>query len=175
MRHLAIATVAALAAWIAARPGPAPAQQHHGGSEPAVAGAFAPRVGDLMILQQIRHAKLWFAAAANNWELAEHELDGLKDTFEDLARLYPIIRQVPVVQVVGSLVEGELGELGKAVAAQDRFRFTVAYGGLTAACNACHQATQHAFIVIQQPISPPFNNQSFAPAQQDSSAPRHPH
>jgi hypothetical protein len=174
MKHLAIATAVALAVTVASRPASAPAQQHHGG-EPAATGNFAPRVGDLMILQQIRHAKLWFAAAANNWELAEHELGGLKDTFDDLARLYPTIRQVSVPPVIVALVDGELAELGKAVAAQDRFRFAVAYGRLTAACNACHQATQHAFILIQQPISPPFNNQSFAPGVQDPSAPRHPH
>ena len=28
-----------------------------------------------MILQQIRHSKLWFAVAAHNWALAEHGLE----------------------------------------------------------------------------------------------------
>jgi hypothetical protein len=43
----------------------------------------------------------------------------------------------------------------------------IAYDKLTAACNACHQVTKHAFIVIQQPLSPPFNNQSFMPGPPD--------
>jgi len=64
---------------------------------------------------------------------------------------------------VAALNAGELAELAKAIEAQDRVKFTIAFDQLSAACNACHQVTKHAFIVIQQPISPPFNNQSFGP------------
>lgn len=137
-------------------------QHMHPGS-PAASGAHAPRLGDLMILQQIRHAKLWFAVAANNWPLARHELAALQDGFEDVAKLYPTIHEVAVAPVVGAIRAGELADLDKGIEAQDRIKFVVAYDRLTAACNACHQTTQHGFIVIQQPISPPFNNQSFAP------------
>ena len=42
----------------------ASAQQHHEGAPAAIAGGYAPRLGDLMITQQIRHSKLWFAIAA---------------------------------------------------------------------------------------------------------------
>jgi hypothetical protein len=171
MKRLAAAAGAAIGV-VSALQAPA---QHHSGIDPAVAGAYAPRLNDIMTLQQIRHSKLWFAAAANNWELAEHELDALKDAFEDMAKLYPTIREVSAASVIGALVNGELSELGKVIAAQDRFQFTVAYGKLTAACNACHEATKHAFVIIQQPISPPFNNQSFTPTPQDPSAPPHRH
>jgi hypothetical protein len=150
--------------------------QHHPGEAPA-SGPYAPRLGDLMILQQIRHAKLWFAVAANNWPLAEHELGGLQDGFADLARLYPAVQGVTVAPVIAALKERELANLGEAVAAQDRIKFVAAYDQLTAACNACHQTTQHGFVVIQQPISPPFNNQSFAPAGPGGGQgmPGHPH
>jgi hypothetical protein len=172
MRMIAMTMSAVLAGALAL---PAALAQHHTAGGPAATGPYAPRLGDIMILQQIRHSKLWFAAAANNWDLADHELYGLKDAFEDMAKLYPTVGEVPVGPVVGALAEGELAELGKAIEAQDRFKFTVAFGKLTEACNACHQSTKHAFIVIQQPISPPFNNQSFSPTPQDPSDPAHRH
>jgi hypothetical protein len=172
MRKLTTAAVLAVATALAL---PMALAQHHAGSEPAASGPYAPRLGDIMILQQIRHSKLWFAAAASNWDLAAHELDGMKDAFADMAKLYPTIGDVTVGAVIGALADGELAELGKAIEAQDRFKFTVAFGKLTTACNACHQSTNHAFIIIQQPISPPFNNQSFAPTPQDPSDPAHRH
>src|SRR5689334_9406279 len=157
-RALMIAVAAALSITAAY------AQQHHEGAPAAIAGGYAPRLGDLMITQQIRHSKLWFAVAANNWELAEHSLEGLKTGFADLALLYPTIYGVTAAPVIAALNERELAELGRAVEARDRVKFTIAFDQLTAACNACHQAANHGFIVVQQPISPPFNNQSFAPS-----------
>jgi len=137
--------------------------QHHDAGPPAVGGGYAPRLGELMILQQIRHSKLWFAVAANNWDLAEHGLDELKAGFGDVERLYPTAHGVTVAPVIAALNEREIAELAKAVEARDRVKFTIAFDQLTAACNACHQVSNHGFIVIQQPISPPFNNQSFTP------------
>src|SRR5262245_42429926 len=156
----------------------ASAQQHHEGAPAAIAGGYAPRLGDLMITQQIRHSKLWFAVAANNWELAEHSLEGLKTRFADLALLYPTIYGVTAAPVVAALNERELAALGRAVGGRDRVKFPIAFDQLTTACNACHQDAKHGFIVVQQPISPPFNNQSFAPSGSQTSAgssQSHPH
>jgi hypothetical protein len=157
----------------------AQAQHTHHGSANAPAGAYAPRLADLMIMQQIRHSKLWFAVAANNWELAEHGLEELTASFADVARLYPTFHEVAVTPVISALNDRELPELARAIEARDRIKFTVAFDQLTASCNACHQAAKHGFVVIQQPISPPFNNQSFAPpggqpAQSDDGH-SHPH
>jgi len=152
--------------------------QHHDAGPPAAAGGYAPRLGELMILQQIRHSKLWFAVAANNWELAEHGLEELKAGFADVARLYPTAHGVTVAPVIAVLNEREIAELAKAVTERDRVKFTIAFDQLTAACNACHQVSKHGFIVIQQPISPPFNNQSFGPPGGQSPPPSgggHPH
>jgi hypothetical protein len=57
---------------------PAAQAQHHSMIDATPEGPYTPRLGDVMIMHQIRHSKLWFATAANNWELAEHELDSLK-------------------------------------------------------------------------------------------------
>jgi hypothetical protein len=167
------AVIVAFAAVIAS---PTAQAQHM--REDSLAGAYAPRLGDLMITQQIRHAKLWFSVAANNWELAEHGLHELKRGFADVAQHYPTLYGVTVAPVVGALNDRELAELARAIEARDRVKFTVAFDLLTAACNACHQVTKHGFIVIQQPISPPFNNQSFAlPGGQSppTTVQQHPH
>ena len=41
----------------------------------------------IMAQQQMRHIKLWFAGAAGNWPLADYEIDGLKEGFDDVAKL----------------------------------------------------------------------------------------
>jgi hypothetical protein len=169
---LAAVTLAAAMAFTAAR-----AQHEHEDPPPAVAGGYAPRLGELMILQQIRHSKLWFAVAANNWELADHGLAELKAGFANIVKIYPTAYGVSFEPVITALNQNELTDLGKAIETQDRVKFTIAFDQLTAACNACHQVSNHAFIVIQQPISPPFNNQSFAPPGGQSPPPGggHPH
>src|SRR5262249_41193919 len=48
-------------------------------SPTAVAEAYTPGLGELMTLQQMRHAKLWLAGQAGNWELASYELDELDE------------------------------------------------------------------------------------------------
>jgi hypothetical protein len=168
-------TMPAVIARAAAMAWPAAQAQHHGMAEVTPQGPYTPRIGDIMILQQIRHSKLWFAAAANNWELADHELDELKEGFEDVAKLFPTVAEVSIPPVISALNEREIAELDQAITARDRVKFAAAFDKLTAACNACHQVTKHAFIIIQQPISPPFNNQSFTPGPPDPMGGAHRH
>jgi hypothetical protein len=78
-------------------------------------------------------------------------------------------------QVIDAISGGELANLGKAIEARDLGKFTSAFDQLTAACNACHQATQHPFIVIQRPTALPYSNQSFAPRQGAVPAEHHHH
>jgi hypothetical protein len=95
-----------------------------------------------------------------------------------LALLYPTVYGVTAAPVIAALNEREIAELGRALGSRDRVKFTIAFDQLTAACNACHQAAKHGFIVVQQPISPPFNNQSFAPSGSQTSpgsTQSHPH
>src|SRR5262249_28998447 len=155
--------MASIALATAMAPATTVAQHEHEEARPALTGGYAPRLGELMILQQIRHSKLWFAVAANNWELAEHGLYELKAGFPAVTRRYPHAYGVTFAPVAAPVKAGGLPQLAQAILAQGGVRLTIAFDQLTAACNACHQVTNHAFIVIQQPISPPFNNQSFGP------------
>ena len=44
--------------------------------------AYKPELIEFMIFTQIRHAKLWLAGNAGNWELADYEIDELKEVLE---------------------------------------------------------------------------------------------
>src|SRR3954470_12741667 len=49
--------------------------------------AYAPGLGEIMSLQQMRHAKLYFAGQAENWDLAAYELDEIGEGFDDVLKL----------------------------------------------------------------------------------------
>ncbi len=138
-----LATPAANAQDAAAQPGTA--------SEPPEAN-----VGEIMLAQQIRHIKLWFAGRAADWPLADYEIDKLKDGFADIDKL---IGGGTVQQAVGVHIDA----LQKAIEVKDREAFTREFDRLSAGCNSCHRLLDHAFIVIQRPALQPYSDQSFAP------------
>jgi hypothetical protein len=124
---------------------------------------YAPGLGEIMTLTQMRHLKLWLAGAAKNWELADYELDELKEGFDDAIKYFPTKDHVPIGQLVTDTVVPTLSDLKSAIDARNGAKFATAFDKLTAACNACHQAASHGFIVIQRPAASPYANQSFAP------------
>jgi hypothetical protein len=126
---------------------------------------FTPGLGEIMTLQQMRHLKLWFAARAGNWALAEYELDELKEGFEDIVKYYPTKDDVPTGPMATAIIEKEVAELNKAIEAKKFKPFAAAFDKLTASCNACHQSSKKPFIVVQIPMSNPYANQSFKPAR----------
>jgi hypothetical protein len=135
---------------------------------PVVASAepnepFKPGLGEIMTLQQMRHLKLWFAVQANNWALADYELDELKEGFEDIIKYYPTKDDVPTGTMAEAIVAKEVADLAKLIEAKDKKQFVSAFDRLTASCNACHQSSKKDFIVIQRPGGNPYTNQSFAP------------
>ena len=168
MNQVAIAAIVALAAAVVL---PAahgqPMHTHDPGEKPGAAmKAYSPGLGEIMALQQMRHSKLWFAGRAGNWELAGYELDELKEGFEDVAKLFPTVNDVSLPQAISAITAVQLPDLGMSISARDRARFAVAFDKMTATCNACHQSTRHAFIVIQRPTALPYTNQSFTSAPQ---------
>jgi hypothetical protein len=124
---------------------------------------YASGLGEIMSLQQMRHIKLWLAGAAKNWPLADYELDELKEGFDDVIKFFPTKDDMPIAQLAGSTAVPALPDVKAAIEARDARKFAAAFDKLTAACNGCHQATKHEFIVIQRPTSSPYSNQSFAP------------
>lgn len=125
---------------------------------------FAPGLGEIMTLQQIRHAKLWLAGGASNWPLAGYELDELREGFDDAARLHATHEGVPVAKLIAGLTPAPLDALEKAIAGKNAAQFRTAFDRLSAACNACHMAAKKEFIRIVRPRSSAFPNQEFRPA-----------
>jgi hypothetical protein len=151
MTSLGIAMTLALAA--SAQPaGPA------GNVEP-----YQPEIGEIMMFQQLRHGKLWFAGGAGNWPLADYEIKELREGFETVAKYYPTFNNVPLAEMIDTIRDTNFAELDKAVAERDHGEFVRAFDRLTGACNSCHQANDLGFISIQRPTAPPFSNQAFAP------------
>jgi hypothetical protein len=118
---------------------------------------------EIMLFTQMRHAKLWLAGSARNWELADYEIDELKEGFEDAVKHFPTYEDIPVGTMIPSMMTGPIGKVEAAIKARDSGRFTASFDTLTATCNGCHAAANRAFIVIQRPGTSAFPNQSFAP------------
>jgi hypothetical protein len=127
------------------------------------AAAWVPNLGDLMLQQQMRHAKLWLAGEAGNWPLAAYECTELREGFEEIARLHPTHKEapVPIDQAIETIITEPVDKLAQAIAAKDRKAFEASFDTVTDGCNSCHQATNYGFSVLQRPKSNPFPNQDF--------------
>jgi hypothetical protein len=124
---------------------------------------YEPGLVEFMMTVQSHHAKLWLAGNARNWELAEYQADELKELIEDISTRVPVYKDVPVGKMIEAASLPPLGDVEKAIKARDGKAFANAFDKLTAACNACHEAANRGFIVIQRPSASAFPNQSFAP------------
>jgi hypothetical protein len=133
-------------------------------SSTAMAEAYVPGLGEIMSLQQMRHAKLWLAGQAQNWDLAAYEIDELSEGFDDVVKFHPTHKDSPVApkDAIPRMMTEPVTSLRAAVNKKDLAAFTPAYDALTAACNNCHQATNFGFNAVQRPATNPYPNQSFA-------------
>ncbi len=131
----------------------------------ADANGYVPGLGEIMSLQQMRHAKLWLAGSRGNWTLADYELDELREGFDDARSHYPTHDGVPVGAMIAGLTPVPLDAIGKAIERKSPADFAKAFDGLSAACNACHQAAKRGFIRIRRPSGSAFGNQDFNPSQ----------
>lgn len=125
--------------------------------------AFAPGLGEIMTLQQMRHTKLWLAGQAGNWELADYETDELEEGFADAMHFHPTHKSSPqpLTKAIPTYMDGPVKALRTAIAAKDPAQFAAAHDSLTAGCNGCHRATEFAFNVVVRPQTNPFANQDF--------------
>jgi hypothetical protein len=134
--------------------------------EKTPARSYAPGLGEIMTFTQMRHAKLWLAGSAGNWNLAAYEASELEEGFHDAAEFAPADESsVPIAKLVPAMTNGPLAALRAAIEKKNARAFAKAFDSLTAGCNACHQATQHGFNVITRPKGNAFLNQDFAPAR----------
>jgi hypothetical protein len=133
---------------------------------PAAGSGYHPTVADLMnALIQPRHAKLGLAGEAGNWPLAAYALFELNQGFKSVGQSWPTWRRLSLPDMIETLIAGPTKTLDQAIKARDAAQFASAYQQLTQACNSCHSAVGHEFIVIKAPDLSSFTNQNFTPAK----------
>ena len=74
-------------------------------------------------------------------------------------------RKTNIAELVVATTKEPMEAVSQAIKAADGPKFAEAYGRLTATCNACHQSTERAMIVIQAPKTSPFTDQDFRSAK----------
>jgi hypothetical protein len=122
------------------------------------ATSYVPRLADLMIVVQIRHAKLFYAVKARNWPLADYEMEQLAGTLVEAGRYYPTT--APPM----TLAEQIRSSLSEAIKTKNEAKFDQAFDEMNAGCNRCHGAADRAFIVIRRPSYPSaFSNHQYSP------------
>ena len=119
--------------------------------------SYRPGLGEFMSGIQLHHEKLWFAGKYKNWELANFEINEIKEALTDIGdycKDRPETHFLPMINL-------PLDSLNHSIQEKNSASFQRYYTALTNTCNSCHQATQHAFNVIRVPDSSPFPDQEF--------------
>jgi mono/diheme cytochrome c family protein len=129
----------------------------------ALEARFRPGLHALMVDLQYRHANLWFAGEAGNWPLADYHMHEIEELVGDIRELHPEYDGIPVGELMNALLAPSVDALVAAVDAADAGAFEAAFDRFTTQCNACHQASERAMIVVQRPGTPPFDNVRYAP------------
>jgi hypothetical protein len=130
-------------------------------SDLATAKALVPGLGEYMTTIQLHAGKLWFAARASNWELAEYELDELKETMEAAKALNAEKNGVKISGVLDSVLQTQVSQLAASIKRKSPAEFQKLYDETLSACNGCHTEAGFKFIHIVRPSAPPVTNQKW--------------
>ncbi len=133
-------------------------------AELATARESMPGLGEYMTTIQLHAGKLWFAAKASNWELAQYELDELKETMEAAKGLNAEKNGVKISSVLDSVLQTQVAELDKSIKSKSPAEFQKSYDETLSACNGCHTEAGYKFIHIVRPSAPPVTNQKWEPS-----------
>ena len=109
-----------------------------------------------MVATQLGHFKVWYAGPVQNWPLANYELGQIRQAIADAKRVYANKGDSKM-----AAMSEPTDELDQAIKAKDIDKFHKAYAKLTAACNACHEATGFGFIKIREPRLSPMETSPF--------------
>ncbi len=91
------------------------------------------------------------AAVANRWELAAFEADELGELFESDVPHAQLPKEGPTAQIPAltkAFLDTAPKALAKAAAAKDRAQFAAAFRAAAGQCNACHAASEKAYIEV---------------------------
>lgn len=121
-----------------------------------------PGLGDLMLMVQVHHNKLWFAGKENNWALAQFEHD---EILEIIRQAETIENDRKEVKLFPAMLYPQLDSVENAIKQKNNKAFEHGFTVLTDACNNCHRAVAFPFNRIIIPEQPPYSNQDFLPAK----------
>jgi hypothetical protein len=128
--------------------------------------AYRPSLSDLMTATiQPRHIKLGLAGQEGNWPLAAYQLGNLKGSFDRAAQAWPVYRTTNMADLIEATTKAPMDAVAAAIKAADAGKFDKAYEELTETCNACHQSTDHALVVMRVPKVSPYPDQDFRPVK----------
>ncbi len=120
-------------------------------------------MSDLMnMVVQPRHMKLWLAGTNGGWDYAEYERHNIGGAFARIATAIPVYQGQQTSDFIAAFVTPQLAGLETAIKAKDAAEFRTSYDALTASCNQCHQAMNHAMVVIKVPAADSFSDQNFS-------------
>jgi len=108
-------------------------------------------LGTIMIEFGHRFYIAYYAAKANNWDLAKYQLHELIEAQEILE-----ITRPKYTKSLKDFEDNYLKSLGDAIEHKDWNSFSQKYNQATKGCNACHIATGHPYIQYRLPKNPPL-------------------
>jgi hypothetical protein len=110
-----------------------------------------PGLGSIMVDVGRRFELCGRAAQAGKFELAAFEVVELREAFDEEIPHAQMPKEGPVAHIPATakaFASTNLPELERAADSKDAKTFTDAFGRAADACNACHAASQKAFIVV---------------------------
>jgi len=107
-------------------------------------------MGDAMMKIGDRYIELHWAGENRNWAMAAHQIEEIEETFE-LALARRPKYDVPMGE---AFIKVAIPGLVEAIDAEDLALFRERFAEMTVNCNACHMATDHAFVRISVPRQP---------------------
>ncbi|HPS64322.1 MAG TPA: lipoprotein [Ignavibacteria bacterium] len=121
------------------------------------ADVYKPGFGEFMTYVQIHHAKLWFAGENQNWELANFEINEIKETVQNIEKFEKDRAESKIINMIYPYIDS----VSFAITQKNSDMFVKTYESLTANCNNCHALVNYGFNKVKKPDTPPFTNQTF--------------
>ncbi len=118
--------------------------------------SIQPGLGTVMMEYSNRLVRVWYAANADNWDMAKYQVGEMTEIQEVGETTRP--SRAPVLK---SFEDGFLKPLDKAIDSKDKTAFKTAFDKAITGCNACHAAAKgtewssFAFVEVQQPKTDP--------------------
>ncbi|HEY5124173.1 MAG TPA: hypothetical protein VIK14_10605 [Ignavibacteria bacterium] len=125
--------------------------------EQKIVNNYKPGFGEFMSNIQVHHAKLWFAGLNQNWELADFEVQEIKETLEAIKKHQQERKESQMVVMINPVLDS----IDMSIKKKDVKLFTAGFNSLTNTCNNCHRLVNYGFNDVKIPDSPPFSNQIF--------------